>query len=259
MTPGIHQTTNAEYHAERESLTKGGIDKLLSSPADFLVYRTHREPPTPQMVFGSAFHTICLEPERESKEIQVEKSVKKAARDYAAEQGIYLISEEDRETLEEMKTSLEKSSNWQNLISAAAVEQTVTWTDPVFGFACKCRPDVMAEGFKVLADLKTTVSALPEDFSKACANFNYDVQAHWYLEGVSAVSGSQWTDFLFFAVEKTPPYKVGIYRADDVMLENGRQKCKRARGLYAQCLQTGRWEGLPDRIADIGLPRWAVC
>ena len=87
--------------------------------------------------------------------------------------------------------------------------------------------------------------------------FGYDLQAAHYLDGQNAL-GVYRDDFYFLAVEKTPPYAVAVYRADDAFLSTGRTKLAKLRALYAECLAADSWPGYPDTIMGLALPTWAL-
>jgi len=139
------------------------------------------------------------------------------------------------------------------------VERGVFWDDPTHGFLCKCKPDVDNPNLKFLADLKSTISAAPTNFAKSCANFNYDTQAAHYLTGINQATGEHYQDFLFIAQEKTEPFAVAVYRADQEMVDNGRAKIRPLLPVYAECLKTGVWPAYDNtQISDLSLPYWAL-
>jgi hypothetical protein len=75
-------------------LVKGGIDRLLTSPAHYYLQAVGQQaPPTKEMVFGSAFHTLMLQPEQFDSDVEVKASVAVKARNEAAEAGVALITE----------------------------------------------------------------------------------------------------------------------------------------------------------------------
>lgn len=57
--------SNADYHANKEWLGHSALLRLLRSPAHYQAYLNEPErDPTPALLFGQAFHTAVLEPER---------------------------------------------------------------------------------------------------------------------------------------------------------------------------------------------------
>lgn len=134
-------------------------------------------------------------------------------------------------------------------------EKSVYWNDAITGVLCRCRPDWWRDD-NVIVDLKTTEDASPEGFAKSMANYRYDVQAAYYLDGVQQATGKRPKAFVFIAVEKKPPYGVGVYVLDSDSLELGRAQYQHDLRIYAECVRTGEWPGYGDKIQTISLPAW---
>jgi exodeoxyribonuclease VIII len=134
-------------------------------------------------------------------------------------------------------------------------ELSVYWSDAVTGSLCRCRPDYWRED-DLLVDLKTTEDASPEGFSKSIANYRYDVQAAYYLDGVNQATGRKPRQFVFIAVEKKPPYAVGVYTLDAETLMLGRAQYQADLRTYAECVANDNWPGYGDKIQKISMPGW---
>lgn len=251
---------NEDYHHNPEcrALSKGGIDRLLTSPAHFKIQGNN--PPTKEMVFGSAFHTSILEPEKAKTDVMVAKRVSVDARNEAANFGIALITEDECTRIQYMAESLYESKTGSALLNRdnATFEDSIFWVDPEYGFTCKCKPDITRIALDTLIDLKTARSAHWTEFRKSIANYNYDVQAFHYLSGASLVYNHEFKHFIFLVVEKTPPYCVAFYRATEIILNNGYEKIKIAKAIYKRCLDEDIWPGYEDKIIDIDIPPWAL-
>jgi exodeoxyribonuclease VIII len=57
-------------------------------------------------------------------------------------------------------------------------------------------------------------------------------------------------------VEKKPPFAVGVYAADEQMIERGYETAMRDLQTLAECKASGRWPAYSDRIEPISLPAW---
>ena len=152
---------------------------------------------------------------------------------------------------------------------------------------------VLERGQNMVVDLKTTDDASLEGFSKSIANWRYDVQHPYYLDGLRQAlqqSGDQapaegaaelsayWVDqatgmlcrcrpdfwrgepkhFVFIAVEKRPPYAVGVYVLDEESVEIGRAQYRADLERFAECVRTDSWPGYGDKIQKISVPAWHV-
>lgn len=134
-------------------------------------------------------------------------------------------------------------------------EQSIYWHDPITGVLCRCRPDWWRDD-NLPIDLKTTEDASPEGFARSIAKFRYDVQAAFYLDGIELATGKRPQNFVFIAVEKKPPYAVGVYVLDAETLEIGRGLYREDLDTYAKCAKADTWPGYGDKIQTINLPGW---
>jgi len=117
----------------------------------------------------------------------------------------------------------------------------------------KARPDAWKPG--LVADLKTTADADPNEFGKAAFNFGYFMSAPHYIDLIKAATGED-VKFVFVNVEKTPPYLVSVTELTDADMDRGRYQLDRAKRIYRECLAADRWPGYPP-FTTASLPRWA--
>jgi hypothetical protein len=262
--PGLLLMPAKRYHADK-SIGHSGIVKMLKSPAHLREYLDHPHQPTPAMAFGTAVHTYVFEQERFAEEFVVAekfdrrtKEGKEAAARFEEEhQGKTLITAEDIATLTLMRAAVYCHQGAASLIRKGEAELSAFWTDPATGLACKCRPDWF--NGEAIVDLKTCIDASSSGFSRSIANFGYDIQAAFYVDGIKAVTGME-LPFLFVAVEKEAPYAVAVYRADPEVIEVGRTKYRAALQLLKWCQESGSWPAYQPggEIELISLPRWAA-
>lgn len=272
VKPGIYQLTNAEYHAG-PGISKSGLSWIIDATPLHLWERKfnpeHEEKPaTDAHVFGSVLHKLVLEPQDFAKEFLVTPTIDKRTKEGKAQYAeLMLHVEKEKLTLVEQETLDEATKaskavlahpNAVKLLANGKPEQSVYWIDPDTGVLCKCRPDYWRTDVRVLSDLKSTVDGSQSEFQRAIYNFNYHVQAAFYLDGVSIVTGERYEDFVFFCAEKQPPYAVSNYRISERAIAKGRELYKKALATYARCLETNTWPGYPLEIQPIDLPPWAL-
>jgi hypothetical protein len=143
-------------------------------------------------------------------------------------------------------------------IDGALCERSAFWIDTTENgeVECKARPDLlMTTGF--LGDLKTCQDARPEAFARDCWTYRYHVQAAYYLDGLMAALGHQPEGFVFFAIEKSPPYAVATYLANEEMIDQGRREYQRDLELFTECRAKDDWPGYTTEVLSIMLPGWA--
>lgn len=183
----------------------------------------------------------------------------------------------------------QRNNSERKVLSPEAFEQIFAMRDAVMNHQAAFA--ILHHVKDIIGDLKTTEDASPEGFAKSIANWRYDVQHAYYMDGTrlaleqgkctpphegKAELSVYWTDpvtgvlcrcrpdfwrgypkhFAFIAVEKKPPYAVGVYVLDSEGVEIGRAQYQHDLRVYAECVRTGVWPGYGDKIQTISLPGW---
>lgn len=104
-----------------------------------------------------------------------------------------------------------------------------------------------------LVDLKTTTSAAPGRFGRDCFNYNYDLQAAWYLDLYNAATGESRITFAHIVQENFAPYETRTPILAARFVERGRLRYQAALELYCRCLCSGHWPGY-----DANEAQWPV-
>lgn len=183
----------------------------------------------------------------------------------------------------------QRNNSERKVLSPEAFEQIFAMRDAVMNHPAAFA--ILHHVKDIIGDLKTTEDASPEGFAKSIANWRYDVQNAYYIDGTrlaleqgkcnppqegKAELSVYWTDpvtgvlcrcrpdfwrgypkhFAFIAVEKKPPYAVGVYVLDSEGVEIGRAQYQHDLRVYAECVRTGEWPGYGDKIQTISIPGW---
>jgi len=119
----------------------------------------------------------------------------------------------------------------------------------------KCRPDWIDKHGEIVIDVKTTIDASPKGFQKSISNWGYHLQLGWYLRGLQKL-GLDSYDFIFIAIEKTPPFSVGVYRADQEMINYAMNKLDEIVPEIDKALAAQEFPDYTPEITSIGLPPW---
>lgn len=135
-------------------------------------------------------------------------------------------------------------------------EVTYRWTDARTGIKCKARTDLACDEFNFGGDLKSAVDASPDGFARAVHRYLYHQQHVHYTDGAQA-TGNPWSNFLFFAVEKEPPYCPAVYYIPAMAEELGRFLRDRALDRLKTSLETNTWPGYTNRMTELVLPAYA--
>jgi len=261
----IEGMSNEDYHAH-PGIGKSGLDRIRRSIAHY-----QQRPTTSTsvpMIEGSAFHCRVLEPEHWGTRYAVAPDLDrrtKAGKALWAEcqeesKGLTVLTTEQESRIEEMAQSVDRHPVWETIgWGGGDVEVSVFWEEKpsAHSVTCKSRPDFISADKSILVDLKSTRDASPEAFSKSVANFRYHVQAAWYLRGWRAATGVD-ADFVFIAVESSPPHEVACYTLGEAELAEGWMIAQDSLRKFA-AWESGEIKvtGYPDEIQELNLPPWA--
>ena len=263
--PGIYSgLSNEAYHAG-PGISKSGLDLLNTSPLHYwsrYIARQHGAAvETEAMRFGTAVHAAILEPDEYAKWIvweKINRTTKEGKASYAdaearaAEAGVPLIDSVSHAAVVNLATAVHNHPV-SAMLETGVPELSVYWMDEDSGVFCRCRPDWL--GPLGVVDIKTTEDASPRGFGNSAYKYRYWVQAAFYLDGLAA-NGVDAQNFVFAAVEKSPPYAVMGHRATQSMIEAGRREYKRLLARYSDCATANVWPAYGD-FFDLDLPIWA--
>ena len=259
---GFLEISNEDYHAGA-GLGSTGIKDILVSPADFKTPTIR----TAAMIFGSKVHAYVLEPDVFNSLYTMAppdyNGRTNAGKQFKAETeaaGKELISQSDFELIKNIKAAVKENKTANHLMfeTEGVNEIAGYWEDPVTKVLCKLKPDRRIDAKKYIIDLKTCNNAEEAEFNRAIFNFGYYISAAHYLNGMTAITGELWETFICVAVEKTPPFKVGVYPLSDTWLYLGREKCKEGIAKYAECMASDTWPKFPDKAVTLTPEKWMM-
>lgn len=262
FSPGIYPCLNsADYHSG-PGISCTGLKKVAISPAH---YKHGESKQTPAMFTGSSTHAAILEPDLFARQyVTLPQGKDRRSSEYKALCAEYgadnVLTSADAHQVAKMQESVRSNPVAHKWLytEKGRNELSVYAKDPVTGVLVRCRFDrLLDRGFS--PDLKTTTDASPAGFSKIIAKYGYAFQAAFYLDVYHWATGDVLDGFGFIAVEKSAPYNVMCYRLDDESIEIGRTQYRAALNLYANCLESGVWDGYDGSAEEqmIGLPGWA--
>lgn len=257
--PGFHaDIPEADYHADRDSLSVSGAKLILKAPA---LFRWEQDHPRTSDVFdiGSAAHALVLGVGAELVEVEADSwrtKDAKAAKDAAHAEGKTPLLTADLERVRAMADALSAHAGAMRLLEGGQPEVSAYARDEWADVLLRCRFDYLRDDLGV--DYKTCADVSPDGFRNACARYGYDQQAAWYLD-VAATLGHDLEDFAFIAQAKEPPYLVEVYNLDAEFIARGRARNRVAIDRYRKCLDTGTWPGHTGRpFTTLSAPKWAL-
>lgn len=261
MEPGIYPgIENDAYHAG-PGISKSGLWTIYKqSPAH---YRFAEREEKPAFDLGTACHFAILEPEKfEGAVMKGPKDRRgnnwKDAQAEAANTKRLLLTEGDYEAALTIRDAVHADA-WLNALIVSPhseIEHSAYWIDEETGALCRSRPDLYRTDLKVMVDVKSTLSAHPDDFARSVVNYGYHAQEAWYSDGHRA-NGREVEGFVFLAWEKKTPFVTARYELPPSIVAEGRAICRKALARYAECHRADHWPGYSNEISELSFKRWS--
>lgn len=271
--------TNEEYHADTTHISKSGLDQIAKSPAHYyakyLAPDRVKEEPTPALLFGTALHMAILEPDEFNKKYFILDDTAKCLeiggskprsttkyKDWKTEQELLFAGRtelhiDDYTKCIRMQEAARKHPTAKVLLEKGIAEQSIFWTDQETGAPCKMRKDWYSQNTGHIVDLKSTEDASPEGFARSVWKYRYHVQGPLYMDGFLAHYKQAAEHFSFIAIEKEPPYAVGVYYVPEEVYKLGRKIYKDNLRTYMEALKKGVWDAYSDDFLPLQLPGFA--
>lgn len=261
-------TSNHDHHRGlyRDCIGSSFIkDTAKQSPAHAHEKIVNPPDPTPAMTFGSAFHSTALDFVHEVGIMpEINRRTKAGKEEYAHTmelyKGRYIVSGEEHHHIVEMVDSLEHHPIAKNLMKFKDREVTGIWKDFEVGCWCKLRPDLKSDDERIIVDLKSTIDASTDRFTRDIFKFGYHVSAAWYTHGAKMITGNDYK-FIIVAVEKTPPYGVNCFHMADELTNRdgpGWKVIGDTLPWIARCVKHDTWPSYPVTLNRPDVPGWVV-
>jgi hypothetical protein len=238
---------DTEYHAS-EGLSSSLLKLLLRSPAHYI---QHENKDTAALRFGRALHACVLEFDKfqKHKRIQpdVDRRTKQGKEDYAdfvesCTADSIMLTTDDHADILAMNSAIRAATN-----ISGDLEKSGTYHHEGFNVDLRIRPDIMQPDIGLIRDVKSCEDAREGAFRHAVRKYNYDLSAAFYIDVANKILKEKvFTRFQWIAVEKSKPFGVMIYDADESLLEQGRAKYMQALTTYAECVNTGHFPAYPN-------------
>lgn len=248
------------------ALSSSGAKHLLRSPAHYRDAMDNPKPPTAAMRIGTSVHIGALESDQFDARVAcapVCDKRTKVGKELFAEfesttnEDTLIFSSDDYIRVLGTVQAVRAHKAAAAVIDGAEVELTIIWTDERWGIQRKARLDIVNGG--LVADLKTCQDASRDAFRREVEKYKYFVQAAMYVDAYTAAFGTEPEAYLLIAAETDRPHQVAVYPLDWGAIDAGRALLDVAMERYRDCLQSSRWPGYGDLIAEpLTLSSWAM-
>jgi len=253
----IEKITEADYR-KATGLSQSSLKDFLISPAHYLASTESTREPSRAMQFGTAFHAKVLQdnPEEHYAIKQKVDGRSKEGRAYneqfALENAgkIILDSEEHNKILSMYDSLMSHKFACDSIRSLTHKEFAVFGT--INGVRVKGLIDGYNEREGIVIDIKTAEDASPAGFRKAIFDRKYDLQAvHYSFLLLNA--GKRVNVFYFLAIEKEPPFAIGVYKINPNSLLYSMNKWEDAIKQFKICQETGNYPAYSENPVEISL------
>lgn len=285
---GVHfNVPESDYHDLWDAASNSRLKIIKRSPAHLQAAIEQGSKDTEAKQIGKAIHVAILEPDSFSSRYVVAgqcEATKKGDGNRCTLNGLVLsaksgwlcgthskgsgpsdatrtvISQAGYEVASKVRDSVHAHQSAHQLLTfEGQSELTLVWNDPDTGLRCKARVDRQTTLIPggAFADVKSTQDASEDAFAIAIYKYWYHTQGAHYLEGAQVLDLPV-AHFVNIAVEKEPPYAVGLYRLREDTILHGANQLRPLKLLYARCLESGKWPAYSEDVVDIALPEWAA-
>ena len=289
----IIEDSNEKYHSKGDFIGASGLKHLKKSPAHYKESLTEKKEKTEALIFGSAYHTYCLErdkfdreyyiyDEKDILEVLISEGSKKprATNNYKEWFDNEINQAAGRDMLdiiamEKIKFMASKMKNHRycnSLLNGGISEMSVYVEITIFDgrkIKIKIRPDKFKKEKRLVIDLKSIAQGMSDasinGFPKQCANMDYHIQAALYSDIMEAIEGKEMLHtFIFIVQEKSAPYAFNLFEASAQFISQGRYEYEQLLLLYIQCQENNSWPGYQVfcenkyGINQLNLPAWAI-
>jgi len=249
--------TNGDYYA-KDAISASGLKRIKVSPAHYRFAEPMKE--TDAIRFGRAYHSMILTPELFLTEFfimndlaiyqsLIDKGYKsprstKEYKEWSFAEALKaetktIIDGDQYQKMTEMREAFMKHPYARTLITNGEAE--VGYGGKIETLAgeieVKLRPDYIKDN--IIVDLKTTEDASVNGFARSAANYDYHIQAAFYVNMMKQTRDIE--TFFFIAQEKDKPYAVNVFEASDQFISQGRYEYELLLYLYKYCIDNDKW------------------
>ena len=259
-----------EYHAAArrgEYLSSHLLGDFRNCPLLYRKKMSGEIEPTDTAAFetGRAIHTLVLEGQGRFDEEYVVSSgpvnpktgepfgkLTKAYKEWAAAQRRPVVSSEDYGFMLKLRTSVWLNPVANGLLERGRAEGTVR--AELAGEPCQIRMDWFNpdyDGRCVIVDLKTCDNL--SFFERDARKYGYPEQLAFYRAVFSVASDGVFPDVYIVAVEKREPFRCGVWKLTDVLLDQANTENLNAIARLRECRRSATWPTLfeEERILDV--------
>lgn len=199
-------------------LSNSSIYTLINNPKEF------RKPNEPNinLLFGAAFHTMILEPEK-MEQYKIIDATSRYTNKYKTEsKGVLTLLTGDLDKLKGMKETLDSNDLIRDILQGDHVDYEIPAYTEINGEIWKGKADAINHRDRLIIDVKTTSDITK--FHLSAKRYNYDSQAYIYNQLFGY-------DMVFVVIDKKTN-QVGFFDCSQNFYQTGKEKLVEATFAY---------------------------
>lgn len=259
--------TRDEYHSRKE-MSSTMLRDLIRSPRLFQALHidgTIQREPTEDMDFGTILHAVTLEGKQLGDVARMKPEGHdgrtKQGKEWLAENAGYkILSAADWKAAVACYDAAMKHAKAGPILRAEGLrEEPIFWTDAETGVECRALLDLLGTvaGTMLIADVKTSKSANPADFSRSILRYGYHIQQGHYVDAGAERTG-ELLPFVFIVIQTEAPYICRTFELDEKAAIMGDVAVADGLRDYKRRLAANDWsEPNEDDVMVLSLPAWA--
>ena len=213
--------SNLEYHSH-DSISASGL-KTIYKKSVYHYLNQEQFVSTPAMNFGSAVHSVLLEPEKKeilalpkNLNLRTKKDKEYKKQLISDNPDKIVVSGEEKDSLDQIAQNA-MNNELANKLLFTLDEIEYSYYGTYEDVPVRIRPDGIKKG-RYIIDVKTCQDASPKAFRSAIYNYAYHLQACFYSE----MLGYDPASFRFIAIENRYPFDVAVYSLSDDLINKGK-------------------------------------
>lgn len=255
---GVNNCDNETYHSDRKFKSSSTLKLFLKDPREYykryVLGEEREEMYKSAYDFGSYMHSLILEPHKTVLEFAVFEGATRRGKAYQefkdANKGKTIITASQAQQALDLLHLYNDHVDTAGLIEQGLAEHTLCVE--LDGMPIKVRADYIKEG--MIIDVKTSSDPVDKfSAAKTIIRFDYDLSAALYVDAFKKYTGQD-HEFVFAFLNKQNG-DVGILKASEDLLNNGRKKYRAAIKGLAQAEKSGVY--FKEGIQEVDLPSWA--
>jgi exodeoxyribonuclease VIII len=263
------ELTNEKYH-ESPGVSKSHLD-IIAAESHKHYWQRYINPQRPlveqtdALRVGNAIHAAILQPDLFTSQYAAKPECDRRTKEGKSVYANFLSTLGNREEIGpkeydwciQMRDAVHAHRIARGLLTKGTAEHSFFCHERETGELIKCRADYFHDDGDTVVDLKSTINAAPFEFGRDATKYRYDVAPPWYFDVIHGVTGQRPRNWVWLAVEKEPPYAIGIYYAQKQDITRARDTARRNFLEILRARQLATWEDYGAEVRPLELMPWA--